>query len=176
MNAAPEIVPRPAATVLLLRDGAAGLDVLMTTRHTNAGFAAGALVFPGGRVEEGDASPALRRQCRSADGVEPDELAFRIAGIRETFEEVHLLLARPAGEDALLSAARLQGLEHELAARLGHPPSFAELVASGAVELATDLLVPFARWITPAIRSKRYDTFFFLAPAPADQVAAHDGY
>lgn len=176
MSIAPEVAPRPAATVLLLRDGAAGPEVLMITRHRDSGFAAGALVFPGGRVDDEDAASDLQGCCRCVAEADTEDMAFRVAGIRETFEEAHLLLARPAGRDALLSAAELEALERRLAARLGRPPNFSDLAASGEVELATDLLVPFARWITPAIRPKRYDTRFFLAPAPADQVAAHDGY
>ncbi len=175
MNIATNPDPRPAATVLLLRDGMAGLEVLMVTRNVESDFASGALVFPGGRVDAADADPAILGRCRSVDGVTEKAMAFRVAGIRESFEEAHVLLARPRGGHALLSAAELDGLESRLRAQLGREPQFHDLVGTGTIELATDLMVPFAHWITPAGRPKRFDTHFFLAPTPLDQVAAHDG-
>src|SRR5258708_18742483 len=93
-------IPRLAATLLLLRDGAAGLEVLMTARHEEAGFAAGALVFPGGKVDPIDA--ALAAYCPAAPDLDEAALVLRIAAIRETFEECGILLARQGG--ALLSA------------------------------------------------------------------------
>src|SRR5689334_20957103 len=104
------VVPRHAATLLLLRDGVAGLEVLMTLRHEQSGFAAGALVFPGGKVEETDR--LLRRHAAASDsGAESDPLLdFRIAAIRETFEETGVLLARE-GTGALLSRDGLAGLQ-----------------------------------------------------------------
>lgn len=171
MNAAPEKTPPCAATVLLLRDGKAGLEVLMITRHANTAFAGGALVFPGGRVDAGDADEAVLRRCRTVEGADAASMALRVAAIRETYEEVHILLARSSTGDGLLAAAALASLE----AQLGGAVEFAGLVATGKIELATDLLVPFAHWITPAGLPKRFDTRFFLAPAPTDQLAAHDG-
>src|SRR5918997_4940984 len=89
---------RPASTVLLVRDGAAGLEVFMVVRHREIEFAGGALVFPGGRVEEADAALA---------GDDPLG-AFRVAGIRETFEECGVLLARERGGGAeMIRAERL---------------------------------------------------------------------
>jgi len=173
MNDAALIEPRPAATVLLLRDGPNGLEVLMVTRNVASDFASGALVFPGGRVDAADAHPATLAECRGSS--DPTAMAFRVAAVRETFEEAHLLLARRAGADALLAAEEVDALEGALATRLGRAPQFADIVGSGGIELATDLLVPFAHWITPVGPPKRFDTHFFLAPAPADQVAAHDG-
>lgn len=175
IDSPPNAMPRPAATVLLLRDGPSGLEVLMVTRHTAIDFAAGALVFPGGRVDPADADPAILSRCRPAPAITPEATAQRIAGIRESYEEVHVLLARPTGEEALISAAALDALEVRLTNSLGRPPLFADIVASGAVELATDLMVPYAHWITPVGRPKRFDTHFFLAPEPADQAPAHDG-
>jgi 8-oxo-dGTP pyrophosphatase MutT (NUDIX family) len=98
------IVPaRPAATIMLLRDGTAGLEVFMTVRHRAIEFASGALVFPGGRVEDSDHAIAAR------EGLHDGRLApgFFIAGIRETFEECGILLARPRrdGVVAVLHAA-----------------------------------------------------------------------
>jgi len=152
-------MPLPAATLLLLRDSPAGIEVLLTTRHDDAGFAAGATVFPGGKVE-----------ARDHEHAAGDPL--RVAAIRETFEECGILLARPNGERAMLTAAALD----DLVARRSSGTDFGAFVAHAGLTLATDLLVPFAHWITPADQPKRFDTHFFLAPAPAGQVALHDGH
>src|SRR5260370_5834602 len=175
MNAAAEIVPRPAATVLLVRDGPSGLEVLMVTRNVASDFASGALVFPGGRVDTADGGTSMLEHCRAVPGVDAAALAFRVAGIRESFEEAHVLLARPRGSERLLTAPELAALEADLRAKLGRDPLLGDLVAGGEIELATDLLVPFAHWITPVGPPKRFDTHFFLAPAPSEQIAAHDG-
>jgi 8-oxo-dGTP pyrophosphatase MutT (NUDIX family) len=164
-----------AATLLLLRDRGAGLEVLMITRHAETVFAGGAAVFPGGRLDPGDADPALLSQCRAVPAIDAAQMALRVCAIRETFEEAGLLLARRRGEDQLVTGSDVQALHDRLLAELGHPADFAELVSEGGLELATDLLVLFAHWITPAIRPRRYDTYFFLAPAPARQEARHDG-
>jgi 8-oxo-dGTP pyrophosphatase MutT (NUDIX family) len=164
----PPVAPRPAATLLLVRDRSAGLEVLMTARHAEAGFAAGALVFPGGKVDPVDA--ALAAYCPAASGLDEAALVLRIAAIRETFEECGILLARNAG--ALLSADLLAAL---LLPHAAPDRVFAALVPASGLELATDDLVPFAHWITPVDRPKRFDTHFFLAPAAPDQIAAHDG-
>lgn len=175
MTDAAPIEPRPASTVLLLRDGAAGIEVLMVTRNVASDFASGALVFPGGRVDAADRLEAMLGVSRTVPGIDEGAMAFRVAALRETFEEAHLLLARPKGEDRLISAQELDALETGIQRRTGRAAAFPELIDSGAIELATDLLVPFAHWITPIGPPKRFDTHFFLAPTPADQVAAHDG-
>ena len=157
---------RPAATVLLLRDGAAGLEVFMVVRHREIEFAGGALVFPGGRVEEADAELA---------GGDPLG-AYRIAGIRETFEECGVLLARPPGEADMIRADRLLAVaDRHHAALLRNERSLPEVLTAENLEPATEALVHWAHWVTPASRSKRFDTRFFLAAAPPDQLAAHDG-
>jgi 8-oxo-dGTP pyrophosphatase MutT (NUDIX family) len=164
----------PASTILLLRDGAAGLEVFMVVRHQKIDSFSGALVFPGGKVDPEDAEG--RDVCRGAEGLDDTAVAFRIAAIREAFEECGVLLARPAGVDRLVDAERLRGLEAAyrqalVADELGMP----ELCRREGLELATELLVPYAHWITPAAAPKRFDTHFYLAPAPSDQVALHDG-
>ena len=164
-GAAP-VPARPAATVLLLRDGAAGLEVFMVVRHREIEFAGGALVFPGGRVEEADAELA---------GGDPLG-AYRIAGIRETFEECGVLLARPPGEADMIRADRLLAVaDRHHAALLRNERSLPEVLTAENLEPATEALVHWAHWVTPASRSKRFDTRFFLAAAPPDQLAAHDG-
>ena len=165
-EAKPMAPARPAATVLLLRDGAAGLEVFMVVRHREIEFAGGALVFPGGRVEEADGALA---------GGDPLG-AFRVAGIRETFEECGVLLARPPGDAEMIRADRLLAVADRHHAALGRGErSLPEVLAAENLEPATDALAHFAHWVTPASRSKRFDTHFFLAEAPRDQLAIHDG-
>jgi 8-oxo-dGTP pyrophosphatase MutT (NUDIX family) len=137
---------RPASTVLLLRDGAAGMEVFMVVRHHQIDFASGALVFPGGRVEPADAVIA------GGD----DHGAFRVAAVRETWEECGVLLARPG------AARAAEG-------------DFAAMLAARALVPDIEALAHFAHWITPIPVPKRFDTHFFLAAAPADQDALHDG-
>ncbi|MBR1223156.1 NUDIX hydrolase [Bradyrhizobium sp. U87765 SZCCT0131] len=167
---------RLASTMLLLREGAAGMEIFMVVRHHEIDFASGALVFPGGSVEPGDRDIAGRPELWSGgDGIDPDLLALRIGGVRETFEECGVLLARPKGSQALIGAERLRVLDAARGDIEAGKLSFADLVAGENLVLALDLLVPFAHWITPTRMPKRFDTHFFLAVAPADQVAVHDG-
>jgi 8-oxo-dGTP pyrophosphatase MutT (NUDIX family) len=168
--------PRLSATVLLVRDGAHGLEVFMVERHHQIDFATGALVFPGGQVDDADADAALAARCAGAaeDG---DARVLRVAAIRETFEETGVLLARPRGGAALVGAERLRGIEaRHRAALLAGERTLGEIAAAEDLELACDLLVPFAHWITPVFMPKRFDTWFFLVAAPPDQVALHDGH
>ncbi len=153
------VAPRPAASILLLRDGPAGLETFMVVRHHQIDFASGALVFPGGRMEAADAEIV----AAPADPLAP----FKVAAIREAFEECGVLLARAEGEDGFVPAAR--------AAALDRAAPFADLMAREELAPALDALVPFAHWITPDFVPKRFDTHFFLAVAPADQALVHDG-
>jgi len=174
--------PIAASTVILVRDCArtGGLEVFLVERHREIEFAGGATVFPGGKVDPSDCSSTLRERCRGGEALDDDALALRVAAIRESFEECGILLAHPrapvAGE-ALVSAARLADLWRRYRAPLArHSLSIEEFVEQENLELACDLLVPFAHWITPEGMPKRFDTHFFLVPAPQDQVAAHDGH
>ncbi|HZT52490.1 MAG TPA: NUDIX hydrolase [Stellaceae bacterium] len=166
--------PVPSATLILLRDGTAGLEVLMLKRHADAVFS-GALVFPGGRVDPGDAAPALHARCRAPAGADRAALAERVAALRECYEEANLLLACRRGEHAPLTAAAVQALEAEHASRLGRAAQVADLVMDGGVELAADALVPFGRWVTPERSPRRFDAMFFVARAPEEQYARPDG-
>lgn len=170
-----EATARPAATILLLRDGADGIEIFMVVRHHAIEFAAGALVFPGGRVEESDHDLVVRN-CPNPDGLNTEALAFRIAAIRETFEECGVLLARPRGSDQLIDGPTLKRLEdqHRGALNAGSI-GFDVVLESEDLLPAPDLLVHFAHWITPSHQPKRYDTHFFLAEAPPAHLAAHDG-
>jgi 8-oxo-dGTP pyrophosphatase MutT (NUDIX family) len=172
-----EAAARPAATVLLLRDRPTGLEVFMGVRHQAIDFAGGALVFPGGRVEESDQELADRPQdCPNPEGLSADALAFRIAAIRETFEECGVLLARPHGSQDLIDSATLRRLEDQHRAPLNAGSiGFDAVLGSEGLLPAPDLLVHFAHWITPAHQPKRYDTHFFLAEAPEAHLAVHDG-
>lgn len=173
---------RPASTILLLRDGKnqagdAAIEVFMMVRHYQIEFASGALVFPGGSVDAADrdiiATPAL---YAGVDGLDDDTLAFRIAAIRETFEESGILLAREQGSNDLIAAAKAKAISdaHREALCAGKI-NFARILIDNALVLALDLLTPYAHWITPVTMPKRFDTWFFLAAAPPAQIGAHDG-
>jgi 8-oxo-dGTP pyrophosphatase MutT (NUDIX family) len=168
---------RPASTILLLRDGAKEVEVFMMVRHHQIEFNSGALVFPGGSVDSGDneiiARPAL---YAGGEGLSESDLGFRIAAIRETFEESGILLAREKGSCALVDAKRAGAIADAHRVALNeHKISFVSILADSGLELALDTLVPYAHWITPEGMPKRFDTWFFLAAAPPDQLGAHDG-
>src|SRR5471032_271600 len=173
--------PRPATTVLLLRpsktsDAGSPLEVFMVVRHHQIDSFSGALVFPGGKLEECDGDPKLRARCGGADKFSAGELKFRVAGVREAFEECGVLLARKRGQRNLIAAADLKAIEQKWRATLTKDEaSIIDLVEAEDLELATDLMTPYAHWITPTFVPKRFDTWFFLAEAPEDQIALHDG-
>lgn len=170
--------PVPAATVMLLRDGDDGMEVFMIVRHEKSDVHAGALVFPGGRVDPEDHELAVDAAVFPAqDGMDAAMAVLRVAAVRETFEECGILLARARGEKALVSAARLHDLKaaHH-AAMIRGERTFGAILAAEDLVLAPETMVYFANWITPERRPMRFDTHFFLAAAPSDQVALHDGY
>lgn len=163
-----------AATVLLLRDGPEGVEVFMVVRHHAIDSFSGALVFPGGKVDEGDWH--AQDFAAGAEGLDDRRLAFRVAAIREAFEECGVLLARGAGARDLVSAARAAELGSRYrAALLKGELGVAEMCRAEDLRLAVDHLQPFAHWITPNAAPKVFDTHFYLALAPADHVARHDG-
>jgi 8-oxo-dGTP pyrophosphatase MutT (NUDIX family) len=163
-----------ASTVLLLRDRPHGLEVFMVVRHHEIDSFSGALVFPGGKVDPGDHE--ARQYCRGAEGMADGALAFRIAALREAFEECGVLLAYPKGSEALVSASQTAGIEQRWRGKLTRDEAtIGEVCAVEGLELAVDRLVHYAHWITPKVVPKIFDTHFFLAPAPEDQVALHDG-
>ena len=173
------VAPRPASTILLLRDSAERkeVEVFMMVRHYEIDFNSGALVFPGGSVDKGDkeiiATPAL---YSGGEGLDEATLSFRIAAIRETFEESGILLARPKGSKALFDAGHASEIEAaHRTALCESKTSFLNVLAETGMVLALDELVPYAHWVTPEGMPKRFDTWFFLAAAPPDQLGAHDG-
>lgn len=167
--------PVPAATILLVRDGPAGLEVFMVVRHHEIDFASGALVFPGGKVDQGDFAPELRGLATGGEGLDDLAFALRVGAIREAFEECGVLFAREAGTGKMVDAARFASLapyRDELVK--GRLDMLAFLTREKLV-LVMDDMVHFAHWITPDGMPKRFDTHFFVAPVPPGHDALHDG-
>jgi 8-oxo-dGTP pyrophosphatase MutT (NUDIX family) len=174
MTSAP-VTPRPAATVLLVRDhprpqsGRSPLQVFLQQRVPEMAFAPGMTVFPGGGVDVTD-RPDPHRWA----GPEPRWWAERLAvdadlagalvhaAVRETFEECGVLLAGPG---------TLADLQRQRADVVARRRSFADVLAAAGLVLRADLLQPWARWITPAGAARRYDTAFFVARVPDGQEA-----
>ncbi len=162
----------PAATILLLRDEPS-FEVLMVKRHHQIDFASGALVFPGGKTHGGDHDPDWSEWTFGWADALPEKRPLRIAAIREAYEEAGILLARhPNG-------APFKGDDRAAAARedvAKDRRAFIDLVRELDLRLDLDALTVFARWITPAMMPKRFDTWFYLAVAPEDQLAVCDGW
>lgn len=169
---------RPAATVMLIRDGEdrQGIEVFMLRRTTSAAFAAGLFVFPGGRVDAVDGGPEIEARCVGLDDAEASEvlgvdvggLAFWVAAVRECFEEAGLLLA-----------AGPAGARPDVDPRDRHAVHDGELSMAALCErydLTLDLtdVHYVAHWITPAGEARRFDTRFFVAAAPEGQEGSHD--
>ncbi|MFV0494974.1 NUDIX hydrolase [Mycobacterium sp.] len=170
--------PRPAATVMLVRDTPAGLNTFLMRRHSAMEFAPGVIVFPGGGVDDRD---------RNADiawaGPAPDwwaqrlgtdiELAIALvcAAARETFEESGVLFAGSADDpDGIVGDASVYRESRRALAE--NTVSFADFLGTHNLVLRSDLLRPWANWITPeAERTRRYDTYFFVGALPEGQRA-----
>ena len=163
---------RPAATILLVRDDPE-FQVLMVKRHHQIDFASGALVFPGGKTDPADHDPAWEALVEGWGDTEAAERPLRIAAIREAYEEAGILVARhPSGEI-------FHGNETAVAARdavAKGQRSFLELVSELQLRLDLAALTVFARWITPAMMPKRFDTWFYVVRATSDQLAVCDGW
>lgn len=165
---------RPAATVVILRDGPEGIETFMVVRHHAIDFASGALVFPGGKVDAQDATSDWD-ELAPGTALRPAREYF-VAAARETFEEAGFLLARRRGTQDLLGADDVHRLvESDRARLIKNEITFAELMRRENLEVAMDMLVPFAHWITPMPVPKRFDTQFLLVAAPVVQMGAHDG-
>lgn len=165
----------PSATVVLLRDGAPGLEVFLLRRHGQSDVLGGAYVFPGGKLDREDAqwadrldvSPAELHALLGEPELQPHEAAaLFVAAIREVFEETGLLFADVGAAQARAAWAALR-----------QGPRFDELLAPLGLTLHAGALQPWSRWITPTLSSvvrKRFDTRFFVAQVPAGQVPGHD--
>lgn len=173
---------RDAATVVLLRDGADGLEVFMLRRNLDSDFVGGAYVFPGGGVDLDDRTADLDLVCvgrGDADasecvGVDRGGLAYWVAAIRESFEEAGLLLAYEDGDSFVdLDADPARWVDHRRLVDAGER-RLLEVCEAEGLRLAVDQMHYFARWITPEGPTRRYDTYFFLAAAPPNQTPLHD--
>jgi glyoxylase-like metal-dependent hydrolase (beta-lactamase superfamily II)/8-oxo-dGTP pyrophosphatase MutT (NUDIX family) len=176
-EARPVAEVRPAATVVLLRAGPAGLETLLTKRPSTMAFAADMHVFPGGRVDTADADPSLV----SRSPLTPEEaaialgghldpavaLAVHLAALRELFEEAGILLADTEAPAAAIDAGR--------SALLAGEATLAGLASDLGLWLRTDLLVPLSRWVTPPIMPRRFDAQFFAAMLPDGLVPSFEG-
>ena len=172
--------PRDAATVILVRPGpgVSGVEVFLLRRTRALEFAPGACVFPGGSVDERDADPAIAEE----DWVGPSSAEFGhllgiaaerasglvCAAVRETFEESGVLLAGPSQAELVPDSV---ALAQDRRALLDGSLSLGELLSRRGLKLRADLLTPWARWITPEISPRRFDTWFFAAELPPGQTA-----
>jgi 8-oxo-dGTP pyrophosphatase MutT (NUDIX family) len=189
------VAARDAATIMLVRDAKSedgpALEVCMLQRHLDSDFVGGAYVFPGGKVDDEDRTPAAEEACALRSdaeasallGVESGGLAFWVAALRECFEEAGVLLAYTGddapGDDTLLTAHD-PGTRRRLAAlRVALNASevrFLDACRGEGLRLATDRVHYFSHWITPEAAPKRYDTRFFVAALPPGQVPIHDDH
>jgi 8-oxo-dGTP pyrophosphatase MutT (NUDIX family) len=184
--------PRDAATVILVRSGpaaegaegaegvagVAGVEVFLLQRTKALEFAPGACVFPGGSVDERDADPAIAEDGwvgpAPADlgrllGISAERARTLVcAAVRETFEESGVLLAGPSPTELVPDSAVLAEERHRL---LDGSLSLGELLNRHRLAVRADLLTPWARWITPEISPRRFDTWFFAAALPPGQLA-----
>jgi len=169
------VPPRRAATVLLLRDGAPGVEVYMIRRAASMAFASGMYAFPGGAVDPRDASHAVEWV-----GPSPAEWAQRLgledqpaarsmvcAAVRETFEESGVLLA--GGPDSVVGDVSGPDWERDRQALVDRELAFSDFLERRGLALRADLLAAWGRWITPEFEPRRYDTCFFLAALPGAQ-------
>jgi hypothetical protein len=168
----PPVPPRDASSVLLLRPVVAdrpdqpGIEVYLLRRVRSMAFAPGASVFPGG--------PDPAEWGRDLDAPADVARALVCAAVRETFEESGVLLAGPTAS-TLVEDTSGPDWEADRQALLDHSLSLAGFLGRRGLVLRSDLLRPWARWITPVVESRRYDTRFFLAAIPAGQRTRHVG-
>ncbi|WP_440083821.1 NUDIX hydrolase [Streptosporangium sp. LJ11] len=172
---------RDAATVVVLREEAGGLEAYLLRRKASMAFAAGAYVFPGGSVDPRDTDqvidwagppPAAWGEIFRAD--ERTARGLVCAAVRETFEESGVLLAGPSAE-AVVSDTTGDDWEADRLALIGKTLSFADFLDRRGLVLRSDLLRPWAHWITPEVETRRFDTRFFVAALPAGQLTRDVG-
>ncbi|GAA2656535.1 NUDIX hydrolase [Nonomuraea recticatena] len=166
---------RDAATVVILRDGARGPQVYLLRRKASMAFAAGAYVFPGGSVDPRDtdqavawAGPSPKKWGEVFNADEKTARGLVCAAVRETFEESGVLLAGQ-GEDTVVADTTGDDWEADRVALIDRSLAFADFLGKRGLVLRSDLLKPWAHWITPEIEHKRFDTRFFVAVLPEGQ-------
>ena len=160
---------RPAATILLVRDDPT-FEVLMVKRHHQIDFASGALVFPGGKTHAGDHDEAWADYVTGWDATPAEKRPLRIAAIREAYEEAAIIIANDAAGQPFNGDDRA-GAARESVSRDERP--FLDLVRELGIKLDLQALTTFARWITPDMMPKRFDTWFYLVRATGEQLAGH---
>jgi 8-oxo-dGTP pyrophosphatase MutT (NUDIX family) len=169
------VEPRHASTVILLRPGGAEVEVYLLRRHLGMAFAAGMYAFPGGTVDPRDsdratawAGPSPAAWAERLGCEESLARALVCAAVRETFEESGVLLAGPSA-DSVVGDTTPDDWEADRAALVDRSLAFAEFLDRRELVLRSDLLAPWAHWITPEFEPRRYDTRFFLAVMPTGQ-------
>ncbi|KUN33872.1 NUDIX hydrolase [Streptomyces longwoodensis] len=169
------VVPRRAATVMLLKDTGEGPVVHMLRRRASMAFAAGAYAYPGGGVDPRDdehhvgwAGPPRAWWAERLGVDEAAAQAIVCAAVRETYEEAGVLLAGPTAE-TVVGDTTGPDWEADRAALVARELSFAEFLERRGLVLRSDLLGAWTRWITPEFESRRYDTWFFVAALPEGQ-------
>jgi len=170
MSDAQPVEPKPAATVLLLRDDPE-FQVLMVKRHHQVDFASSALVFPGGKTHTGDGDENWAEHTTGWSAFDTAQRTLRIGAIREAFEESGVLICTHRDGRAFTAACD----PVVRAAVDARDIAFIDVVRDLDVMLNLDALTVFARWITPGFMPKRFDTWFYAAKALPEQVAACDG-
>ncbi len=171
--------PAPSASVMVLRGGEQGLEVLLVRRHGNSKVLGGVYVFPGGKLDDADCavpterldqSPPALVQALAEDGLDAAmACGLHVAALRETFEECGLLLHE----------GHAPGLPEQLRQRLQAGEPFLQATDALGLSLQTRRIQPWSRWITPrmpSVSDRRFDTRFFVALAPSDHEAAHDAH
>lgn len=167
-------VAHDAATVVLVRDAPDGLEVLLTERPATMAFAPGMHVFPGGRVDPGtdDRVPVLGAVLGGDWAANPRTArTIWAAAVRETFEEVGLLLARDCGGRFPHPDDHWQR-DRDLVAT--QPEALATVLTRRGLAVRADDLVPIAHWVTPEVEARRFDTRFLAARAPGGQAVRPD--
>ncbi len=169
-----------AATVVVLRDGGSGVEVLLVQRHGQSPFMPGATVFPGGKIDAADAEAGLALAtgdtALGAFDAAP-AAAARVAAVRELHEEAHLLLARDHAARPVEAAvvARLDTLvERARDGRRLRSADWHAAVTELGLAVDSEAVVPFAHWLTPAAEPRRFDTVFFATLLPHGQTASLD--
>ena len=164
----------PASTVLIIRNCTSGIEVFMVVRHHQIDFASGALVFPGGKVDDSDYDEKLVNYV-SKNNDDKKILHFKIAAIRESFEEANVLFANDKKEKKNINSKRLLEFNIWREKFNNKNASMFKFAKDENITFSTNDLIPFAHWVTPEMMPKRFDTRFYIAKAPDGHEGLHDG-